>query len=90
MCRDSKGKEWNDYASLIDLITSTVVPTRWDSVGGPGSIAPANFGTAKTLVILQTDDVHREIAALLKEIREIAKKTPTPVCCAATRRVRAR
>jgi len=28
-----------DFESLIDLITSTVKPTSWDTVGGPGSIA---------------------------------------------------
>jgi hypothetical protein len=27
-----------DFDSLIDLITSTVKPTSWDTVGGPGSI----------------------------------------------------
>lgn len=27
-----------DFDSLIDLITSTVKPTSWDAVGGPGSI----------------------------------------------------
>jgi hypothetical protein len=29
-----------DFQSLIDLITSTVSPTTWDAVGGPGSIGP--------------------------------------------------
>lgn len=29
-----------DFQSLIDLITSTVSPTTWDDVGGPGSIGP--------------------------------------------------
>jgi hypothetical protein len=28
-----------DFQSLIDLITTTVRPTSWDSVGGPGSIS---------------------------------------------------
>ena len=28
-----------DFDSLIDLITSTVSPTTWDEVGGPGSVA---------------------------------------------------
>ena len=27
-----------DFQSLIELITSTVQPTTWDEVGGPGSI----------------------------------------------------
>jgi hypothetical protein len=29
-----------NFQSLIDLITSTVQPTTWDEVGGPGSIQP--------------------------------------------------
>ncbi len=33
-----------DFQSLIDLITSTVKPTSWDSVGGLGSISPFPTG----------------------------------------------
>lgn len=33
-----------DFDTLIDLITSTVQPTSWDEVGGPGSIAPFPTG----------------------------------------------
>ena len=33
-----------DFDSLIDLITSTIQPTTWDDVGGPGSIAPFPTG----------------------------------------------
>ncbi len=33
-----------DFDSLIDLITSTVAPTSWDEVGGPGSISPFPTG----------------------------------------------
>jgi hypothetical protein len=33
-----------DFDSLMDLITSTVQPTTWDGVGGPGSIAPFPTG----------------------------------------------
>lgn len=33
-----------DFDSLIDLITSTVKPTSWDTVGGPGSVAPFPTG----------------------------------------------
>ena len=76
VCRDSKGKLWDEYDSLIDVIKSTVCPTAWDDVGGPGSIAPANLGTAKALVISQTYPIHCQIADLLARIREIAKKTP--------------
>ena len=64
-----------DFDSLIDLITSTIVPTSWDQVGGPGSIAP--FGTS--LVIAQTLDVHRKIEALLEELRARQRGVPTVV-----------
>ena len=33
-----------DFDSLIDLIKSTVKPTTWDDVGGPGSISPFPTG----------------------------------------------
>ena len=76
VCRDSKGKLWNDYDSLIDAIKSTVMPTTWDDVGGPGSVAPADFGTAKALIVHQTQRVHGAIADMLADLRAVAKKTP--------------
>jgi len=33
-----------DFESLIELITSTVRPTTWDKVGGPGAISPFPTG----------------------------------------------
>lgn len=33
-----------DFDSLIELITTTIAPTTWDEVGGPGSIAPFPTG----------------------------------------------
>jgi len=48
-----------DFDSLIDLITSTIAPTTWDEVGGPGSIAPFPTG-----VYVDPDGVLRR---LLKE-----------------------
>jgi hypothetical protein len=76
VCRNSNGKLWDNYDSLIDLIKSTVLPTEWDDVGGPGSIAPADFGTARALVISQSYRGQCEIADVLAKIRAIAKKTP--------------
>jgi len=75
-CRDSKGKLWDDYHSLIELIKSTVKPTTWDDVGGAGSICPGDMGSVKALVIRQTYQVHGEIADVLAKIRAIAKKNP--------------
>ncbi|MFZ1935680.1 MAG: hypothetical protein WCB27_15250 [Thermoguttaceae bacterium] len=76
VCRDEHDMPWDDYDSLTDIITSTIKPTSWDGVGGPGSIQGNALGTAKVLVVSQTRDVHEEIAALLAKIREVAKKTP--------------
>ena len=56
-----------DFDALIDLITSTIKPTTWDSVGGPGSIAP--FETNLSIVVSQTQDVHEEIVDLLEQLR---------------------
>ena len=63
------GAAMADFDSLIDLITSTIQPTTWDSVGGPGSIAP--FETNLSLVVSQTQEVHEEIADLLEQLRRI-------------------
>jgi hypothetical protein len=38
------GASQADFDSLIDLITSTIAPTSWDEVGGPGSIQPFPTG----------------------------------------------
>lgn len=58
-----------DFDSLIDLITSTVAPTTWDSVGGPGSIAP--FETNLSIVVSQTQAVHEQIVDLLEQLRRL-------------------
>ena len=76
VCRDEHDVVSDDYDSLSDIITSTMKPTSWDGVGGPGSIQGETLGTARVLVVSQTRDVHEEIADLLAKIREVAKKTP--------------
>jgi general secretion pathway protein D len=58
-----------DFDSLIELIHSTVAPTTWDEVGGPGSIA--KFETNLSLVISQTQEVHEEIVDLLEQLRRM-------------------
>jgi hypothetical protein len=55
---------------LIDLVVSTVMPTTWDTVGGPGSISKYRG----TLVISQTSQVHREIQKLLNDLRQSINK----------------
>lgn len=58
-----------DFDSLISLITRTVDPESWEELGGAGTIEgfPANL----TLVVRQTQDVHREIADLLEQLRRL-------------------
>jgi general secretion pathway protein D len=58
-----------DFDSLIELITTTVQPTTWDEVGGPGSVAP--FETNLSLVISQTQEVHEQIKDLLEQLRRM-------------------
>ena len=58
-----------DFDSLINLITGTVKPQTWDSVGGPGSIEP--FETNLSIVVSQTQDVHEEIVDLLEQLRRM-------------------
>lgn len=58
-----------DFDSLINLITSTVKPTTWDTVGGNGSIAP--FETNLSLVVSQTQEVHEDIRDLLEQLRRL-------------------
>src|SRR6185437_3537691 len=51
------------FSGLIDMITSSVAPTTWDEVGGPGAIAENQ--NAMSIAVSQTDDVHEEIVVLL-------------------------
>jgi len=58
-----------DFDSLIDLITTTIAPESWDDVGGPGSVS--GFETNLSLVVSQTQEVHDQIADLLKQLRRL-------------------
>ncbi len=58
-----------DFDTLIDLITSTIAPQSWDTVGGPGSIE--GFPTNLSLVVSQTQEVHEQIADLLDQLRRL-------------------
>jgi len=63
------GGQQPDFDSLTDLITSTIQPTSWDEVGGPGSIS--EFSTNLSLVISQTQEVHEQIVDLLRQLRRL-------------------
>ena len=76
VCRGEHNELWDDYDTLIEAIQATFVRTSWDDVGGPGSITGASLGKAKVLIVSQTYHVHCQIADLLAQIREAAKKNP--------------
>jgi len=62
----------DDYPSLIELITSSIAPTTWDEVGGPGTIQ--EFRSARAIVISQTFAVHRQIERLLAGVRAVRQE----------------
>jgi len=70
--RDSEDKEWSDYDTLINIITSTVAPQSWDCVGGPGAAEGTRYQNTDVLFVSQTQDVHRHIASLLDKMRSVA------------------
>jgi len=74
VCQDSEAKFWDDYETLSDVILENVCPASWSDNGGQGTIKGASLGTARVLVISQTQQVHEQIAAVLKEIRAVAAK----------------
>ncbi len=55
-----------DLDGLIDAITSTIEPTSWGEVGGPGTIAPVG----NSLIVSNTRNVHEQITALLDTFRK--------------------
>jgi tetratricopeptide (TPR) repeat protein len=65
----TEGENEVDFDALIDLITSTVKPTTWDTVGAPGSIVP--FENGMSIVVSQTDDIHEEIVDALAQLRKV-------------------
>jgi len=69
---DAEGKQWADFDTLIDMITSSIAPQAWDTVGGPGSIEGMQYGDADVIVLSQTQDVHREIVSLLDKLRSVS------------------
>ena len=58
-----------DIDSLIECIVGTIAPNSWDEVGGPGLIAEFRG----SLSIAQTDEIHREVSALLQTLRRFPR-----------------
>ncbi|MEX2121198.1 MAG: hypothetical protein WD847_16515 [Pirellulales bacterium] len=66
-----------NFDNLVESITSSIGPTSWDEVGGPGSIEP--FANADALVISQTDEIHEEIEKLLASLRKTRERRAVQV-----------
>jgi general secretion pathway protein D len=64
----STGAQVIDFKSLTDLIRTTVSPETWTSSGlGEGNVQPDPVNLS--LIVVQTDDVHQQIAAMLGALR---------------------
>jgi len=58
-----------DIDSVLDLVTSTIEPTAWDQVGGPGSLT--FFEPTLDFVISTTDEIHDEVDSLFARLRRV-------------------
>ena len=58
-----------DMDSISELITTVVEPDSWQEVGGQGTLRP-NEKTL-SLVIRQTQEVHREVSDLIDQLRRL-------------------
>ena len=74
--RDRQGEGVPDFQSMMETTAGCVEPTSWDSVGGPGSIAPYDAPGIKVLVVSQTREAHEEVEALLEKLRKVRGKGP--------------
>lgn len=65
---------------LIKLITNTIEPDSWESMGGPGKIQ--YFPKEKTLVVAQqTQDVHEQIQELFAALDRQRNNAANPETC---------
>ena len=58
-----------DFDTLIELVTTTIEPQSWSEVGGNGNIE--GFPSNLSLVISTTEEVHQQIADLLRQLRRL-------------------
>lgn len=61
-----------DFQSLIDLITSTVAPTTWDEVGGPGAIREYQNGVLVDALGVVRPLVDQDGGNRLNQLRQAA------------------
>ena len=65
--------------ALVNLITSTISPHSWTTMGGPGTID--YYPLAKTLVIHQTPDIQEQVADLLAALRQLFENSDEQKPC---------
>ena len=68
---------YRDVGSVVDLVTTTIRPTSWDEVGGPGSLP--FFANTLDFVVATTGDIHDEIAALFDSLRRLPVEADTRI-----------
>jgi hypothetical protein len=68
--RDEQLRPYNDFDQLIHVITSTVKPTTWDTVGGVGSIAGFEAAGIAVLAVSGTREQHEGVETLLADLRK--------------------
>jgi len=61
-----------DFGLLIKTITTSICPDSWEDMGGPGSVSVAPFEGVDALVVMQTYEIHRQVTALLMNLRKAA------------------
>jgi hypothetical protein len=55
-----------DFAPIIEKIETKIAPESWAGAGGPGKIQA--FARTASLVVTQTPEVHKELAAYLRRL----------------------
>ncbi len=74
VCRDEKDQLWDDYESLVKMVTSHVAPESWADAGGAGAVTGMSLGGSKVLVVTSEYRVQRAVRQLLEDLREHAAR----------------
>jgi len=69
--RDSDGEITEEFETFEDAMSSTVAPTTWERVGGFGAVRPLFIGRLEAMVVVQTENTHREVADLIAGLAKI-------------------
>lgn len=58
-----------DFEALVNLVTTTIHPDSWESVGGQGSISCSE--NTLSLVVTQRPEIHERLAEIFEQLRRI-------------------